>query len=504
MANTTQQRYADWKAPRGDGEILLWPASVDEIVRRTRENARSLAGSTGSLIQGVPLAQLRRDMRRFIGHNTDDLLIATGHQTELDHPGVWVKNVLINRIAEAAGGSAYLFAVDTDEPKHLTLKWPGGTPVSVTDDPRLGVAAWCGQVAPPTPAHLSMLEEQLDDAQRGWSFQPMAGEFLRSMRRVSLEAEALSPVLVNALHDLDWQLGLRHHALVVSPMFQAESYLLFVHHLMARADEVAAHYNGALADYRREQRIKTVGRPMPDLKLASDRVESPFWVDDLTSGDRQRAALIRTAGGWSLPSASSTEPFLFETGAKSEDAARNLLTWLRRNNLRISPRALTLTTFLRLFLVDQFVHGIGGGRYDQVADRFIASQFGIAPPCFAVTTATLYFPSAVGRERLCMPCLAQEGHSLKHAALGDQKRNYLDKIGVLPRRSIQRREVFQEMHHQLKERGADSWRQWESKVRDLQSRQVEEDALFDRELFYGLQSRRRLEMMISKYQVAGG
>jgi hypothetical protein len=160
---------------------------------------------------------------------------------------------------------------------------------------------------------------------------------------------------------------------------------------------------------------------------------------------------------------------------------------------------LTLTTFLRLFVADQFVHGIGGGRYDQVADRFIASQFGIAPPGFAVTTGTLYFPTAIGRERLCMPCLAQEGHTLKHAALGDQKQNYLDKIATLPRRSIQRREVFQKMHRQLKERGADSWRQWESHVREIQSRRIEEEILFDRELFYALQSRQRLEMLLSKY-----
>ena len=73
--------------------------------------------------------------------------------------------------------------------------------------------------------------------------------------------------------------------------------------------------------------------------------------------------------------------------------------------------------FMRLLLVDQFVHGIGGGRYDQVTDRLIASYFKIEPPKFSVTTATLFFPGAATRERVCMPCILRDGHRLKHAVV---------------------------------------------------------------------------------------
>ena len=79
--------------------------------------------------------------------------------------------------------------------------------------------------------------------------------------------------------------------------------------------------------------------------------------------------------------------------------------WLRRNDLRLSPRALTLTMLLRLFVADQFVHGIGGARYDQVTDTLIARHFNLEPPRFAVTTATLYFPGAAGRTRECVACV---------------------------------------------------------------------------------------------------
>src|SRR5690348_12266009 len=112
------ERYADWKAPRADGEVLVWPEPA-AIAKQTRENGRLLSAAGACLVQGVPLPDLRRRMREFVGHRGDEPLVATGHQTELYHPGVWAKNVLINNAAKAVGGQAYLFAVDTDEPKHL-------------------------------------------------------------------------------------------------------------------------------------------------------------------------------------------------------------------------------------------------------------------------------------------------------------------------------------------------------------------------------------------------
>ena len=144
-------RYADWKAPDEDGQLLIWP-DAQTLMRETRENQQRLAVSA-TLIQNIPLGELRARQRKWIGHTPDDqALIATGHQTELYHPGVWVKDVLINAIARKLGGQAWHFAVDTDSPKHLHLRWPGGS-MPITDDPRLNSAAWTGLLDGPTPAH---------------------------------------------------------------------------------------------------------------------------------------------------------------------------------------------------------------------------------------------------------------------------------------------------------------------------------------------------------------
>jgi len=379
VGTQTTSRYADWKAPAGDGEYLIWPAPP-RLLQDTLQNARLFASAHSARIQNVPLPELRRRLRNWLGHRDDaGPLIATGHQTELYHPGVWVKNALIHLAAETLGGQAYHVAVDTDEPKHLNLRWPGGTPQPLTDSP--SAVSWSGLLDAPTPAHLTALEQSVDDAAAGWDFEPMAGRFLGSLKRLSLEDEPkLAPAITNALHALDWQLGLKHHALVFSPTTWSEPYLVFVHHILARAGAFAADYNTALASYRKENKIKTPGRPMPDLNAADDECEVPFWLDSLDSGTRARGAVARRSDRWVLRAPGGAAELALRSDAAAPGAARELSTWLRTNHLRLSPRALTLTTVLRLLLADQFVHGIGGGRYDQVTDRLIELHFGLEAP----------------------------------------------------------------------------------------------------------------------------
>src|SRR5262249_14513207 len=63
-----------------------------------------------------------------------------------------------------------------------------------------------------------------------------------------------------------------------------------------------------------------------------------------------------------------------------------------RSGFKVRPRALTNTLFARLFLCDLFVHGIGGGKYDELTDEIMHRFYGIEPPEFLVFSATLLLP----------------------------------------------------------------------------------------------------------------
>jgi hypothetical protein len=489
---THRRQYPAWKAPSEDGAILVWPSPA-ELIGDMFRNLKHLASQSDICVQNVPLAEVRSAMRRFIG--CDDYrppIIAMGHQTELIHPGVWAKNCLINAVASRLNGQAFHLAVDTDAPKHLTLRLEGES-FPITDDPAIATAAWSGQLASPSPAHLKQIHVHADDS--------LLPHVLDSLRRLSMNPDqTLSSALANALHELDWSLGLRHHTLLTSPIWHSPSFLLYAHDLLARADSVAAHYNTALATYRADHSIRSTTRPMPNLLISPGAVEIPFWLDDLGTGQRSRPSVFRDDQGWILKLLNGEE-FVFGPETDGWESASRLQKWLAATNHRLSPRALTLTMFFRVFLVDQFVHGIGGGQYDQVTDELIARHYGIEPPKFAVTTATMYLPQAVGRQRVCVPCVKQEGHRLRHGLLGERKLELVGQIESLPRRSPQRLERFIVMHKALATAAAETgvMSQWSARLRETREREMQEQSLFDREQFYAMQTRERLIEMIGRF-----
>lgn len=491
------RHYPDWKAPSQDGELLVWPAP-SQLLADVSANFQRFSASQSVLLQNVSLPEMRSRMRAFIGHNDERPLIATGHQVELHHPGVWIKNAVIDAMARRLGGRALHVAVDTDAPKHSIMKWPSGT-APITDDAALAKAAWSGLVQPPTPVHIAGLQSQLELASATWNFKPVVLDVLASLRRLALEATDLPSSLTNAMHEMDWSLGLEYDVLLASPIWMSEPFLLFAHDLLARPDVHGRHYNAALAEYRAASGIQSSMRPMPDLLQSPGAVEVPFWLDNVRDGTRSRPSLFHSDRGWILELVSGEE-FIFDPSADGWDSARRLQRWLTQTGHRLTPRALTLTLFLRIGLVDQFIHGIGGGRYDQVTDRLIELQYDMVPPAFGVATATLYFPGFEQRERVCLPCIKQQGHHQKHALLGSRKRELVAQIDSLPRNSAARSTAFFEMQAELQSQARQTGviEHWQQKLADTEIREREEAIYFDRELFYALQPRDRLEALMAR------
>jgi hypothetical protein len=493
------RHYPPWKAPSEDGKPVIWP-QPDELLKQTVENHKRLSSAYSVKLSGVPLPQVRRALRQSLGHDIAQPLIATGHQSELYHPGVWAKNALIDAVARKLCGQAFHVVVDTDSPKHLHVRWPGQS-IPITDDPAVASAAWSSLLSSPSRAHLDHIQSRFDEARHDWDFQPMLPKVIDLLRRDGTASLSLSAGLTSAMHELDWSLGLRHHALLGSPLWNDEPFLLFAHDLVSNAESMASHYNAALDGYRDASGITSHMRPMPDLYVGDEAIEVPFWLDDLHAGRRTRPCVYKCDRGFVLKLTSGDE-FLFEPSIGDWEAARRLQKWLASTRHRLSPRALTLTMFVRMVMCDQFTHGIGGGRYDQVTDRLIASHYGIEPPHFSVTTITMYFPSALGVERVCLPCVKQEGHRLRHRLLGQRKRELVAAIDALPRRSAQRSATFFQMHHEIGQALArsDQWQRMQGRLRDTQAQFKLEQTLFDREIFYALQPETRLKRAIELYR----
>ena len=493
--STTLPGYGDWIAPKHDGALLIWPAA-DSLAEVAQRNHANLTGERS-------LAEQRESMRRYLGIDPDRLLIATGHQCELHHPGVWVKTVLVDAIARKAEASTLYLALDTDSPKHLKLKWPGfAAPLS--DDPSASGAAWTGLIDPPLPSHL----QRLSDAAHAAAEQGDVGEALPKQldhfraflvdQRDAIAPLDLPAVLAESCHWLDWQLDLDYALFTASGLFESPGWIEFARHMAADAAGFAAVYNASLAAYRTSEGITDPERPMPDLAMEQDRIELPFWLDDLEGGVRHRASVRRDGSAWMIEHPGrADDAFLLEGNSAA------LLAWLRARRLRMSSRALSLTLFLRLFVVDLFIHGIGGAHYDQVTDAVIRDYFDIEPPTFAVATATLLHPHAAGREPVCMPCLKRRGHRLAHDALGEEKKKWIARIEAAGDFHA-RRTVFEAMHEARRQamQTDPALETWRAEVEQAMKRQSEEAVLFDRELFYAIQPEARLRDLIDRVRQA--
>ncbi len=171
-------------------------------------------------------------------------------------------------------------------------------------------------------------------------------------------------------------------------MCQTESFANFAVAIIEDLAAFHATYNECVRDYRRSHRIRSVNHPVPDLLRDGDWLEAPFWAWR-TGGQRRSRLFVRpVAGGWQLRAGAEPWPDL------PRETAINRWRRLEREGLKVRTRALTTTLFARLCLADLFIHGIGGGKYDELTDAIIARHFGIVPPAFLVLTGTLHLPIA--------------------------------------------------------------------------------------------------------------
>src|SRR3989442_3155022 len=171
----------------------------------------------------------------------------------------------------------------------------------------------------------------------------------------------------------------RYVELPVSKMSAGVEFKRFVLHLMRDAERFAAVYNHHLNRNPARYTTRPAPRPFPSLRREGDRKELPFWI--IRDGRRAPLSVQRTGSGIRLVAAGES------AGEVAGGAGPEALA-----GLAIRPRALTLTAFTRLCLADLFVHGVGGGRYDRVTDAVIREYFGLEPPAYAVTTATMHLP----------------------------------------------------------------------------------------------------------------
>jgi len=324
-------------------------------------------------------------------------LIAGGHQPEFFHPGVWLKNAVLDAYARQVGGTAVNLVIDSDRCGRAAVDVPLGTPA----DARLEPVPFDSQAA-----EMAWEERPILDQACLASFGERASALLvplvpdAILRRFwplvlerARESHRLGLAIAQARHIVEERFGLETLELPVGELVKLPTVMVFTGWLLAHCHALHEAYNAALNAHRRARKVRGRGRPMPDLAVRHDAagewIEVPWWLWSREDPRRRRVFASASPGALALSDMETVRVELPIAPDTSPSKWIDALSRMEEHGIRLRPRALVTTMIARLLFADVFVHGIGGAAYDTLTDDIVRRLIGSDPPRHAVVSGTL-------------------------------------------------------------------------------------------------------------------
>ena len=345
-----------YRAPIEDGRILCDPPwdALPDLVLRSHASSFAKPDHRRELIEAAQAYHRERGELLPESDPASPLLMG-GHQPELFHAGVWAKNFALAGLAKRVRGTVVNLVVDQDLLKSATLKLPTLGAPNRPDLVSLQTLAF-DEAGPTLPYELRRIQDFRHFASfphhvlkqtHDWPFAPMLPDLWSGI--AADDAPTIGERFAAMRRRVERCWGVANLELPVSRLATLTSFAEFVAAIEDRLSEFRAIYNASLQAYRKRHRLRSKDHPAPELAPG----ERPFWRIAPTGRERPMR---------SYPA----------------------------HELR--PRALTLTLYVRRMLADFFLHGLGGGLYDEVTDDIARRFFDRELPPYGVFTLTSRLP----------------------------------------------------------------------------------------------------------------
>ena len=399
------------RAPSTDGALLAEPP-LSEAGARLAANAERLGrwdydfqGRTAGRLRAMARRQVLEQARDYLGRHDLDVpampddsapMIVTGHQPDLFHPGVWIKNFAAAAIAREGGGVGLNLIVDNDLLRSASIRVPerGSSGLRVR---RVEYDGWAGEVP---FEELKVRDEALFASFAGRVHEVLASEVadpllddfwpLAVAQRGRTDRLGFRFALARRAIEASW--GTRNFEVPLSCLCETEAFSWFAAHLLAHLPRFQRIHNEALTRYRHVYGIRSKHHPVPALAREGDWLEAPFWAWRADEPRRRPLLARQLARTLQLRIRGEDEPLIEIPLGPDREAccAVDELRSLPARRVRLRTRALTTTMFARYLLGDLFIHGIGGAKYDELGDEVAGRFFGIEPPAHLTLSQTLW------------------------------------------------------------------------------------------------------------------
>lgn len=417
-------------------------------------------------------------------------VIATGHQPGFWHPGILAKYFAAEHAAQLTRADAIVeLVVDQDVVDLATLDLPIMSRSGDLSrhaprwemDPRRSEPDWpAGTRNPLIPDHQPLklgkgVREAILHTRMRWYAMRQA---LKTCATARSQAEqfALAAALLREVRFKNR--ALPPAALVSRTQIEIPRFLLSASQLVrttlwsALLDEVTADPKRMFTTYNQAVDNHPEARMAPLRIGPTGSMEVPFWL-------------------------------ITEDGSRHRAYDHDLL----REGVTLWPRALTMTALARLGLCDLFVHGQSGIVYDRITDQWIQHWLGLplAPVTMVTATLTLDFDRKAADERDLdrakwlahhVPYNLDRVHGFDEAAR--QRRDLLKAIQDAPRRSDQRRALFEQMRdlqRLLAAKHPELVEQAQQNVEHVKQRIAQTDIIDDRTWSFALYPHSRIKAL---------
>jgi len=329
-------------------------------------------------------------------------IVMAGHQPTLFHPGVWFKNDALQQIAGDTGAHAINLVIDNDVAASRAVRVPVRDSIgrvryrSIHYDVG-GAGVPFEQAKIRDLRQFDRFDEEVRQAIAPIVADPCVTRLWPHARAAIRRCEIAGCALAQARHSLEGELGWQTLEIPLGVAVRGLPFARFVMEMIDDAERFHRVYNGAADHYRAWHGIRSTAHPVPNLARDEGWLELPLWVygNDLPV---RRAVWVRRIGNEielsdrRVSETNSPGSCSIVLPGDNRDAAASMLAEVASPEFKLRPRALMTTMFARLLLSDLFLHGIGGGKYDQLADRIICQFFHLTPPAFQVVSATVRLP----------------------------------------------------------------------------------------------------------------
>jgi len=308
----------------------------------------------------------------------NELIIATGHQPTWHHCGIFMKILLAHSLARHLNAS-FLHVVLDHVICNTDLAIPKKTRNGIFETTNFKINSCDTDSLLETTSFSSTIKKSF--IQSTIEYSPQNALCKTSWDNFNQTHHSATDCITSLLSPLYTNLGIDVLYLPVSKLSESKAFQDYVTSLLIDFETFTDCYNSAIQKADINNGISILGRKT----ISSNQFrEFPLWV--LTPERTQSTLLLSLDCDDTLILSTNTGTIL-HVGQKD---THTVFEKLKRKGYALRPKAILLTLFIRLYLSDWFIHGVGGSLYETINNFLLVDYFGINGLSYGVATFTSY------------------------------------------------------------------------------------------------------------------